>query len=307
MKYSNKLLKTFLLIVIIIQTFACKTNKDEKIISRNEFVEILTDLHLADAIISRKGLISSNSKDSLPAYYHYILEKHDISLKSFENSLAYYSTDLKDLMDIYEDVMANIKSQIPKKLNDRSIYRIYQLALEDAKIKIDPDKWLGPGGQTLKYEQNTKTFYSYDSLANAGFNEKIKFKCLLLLQSETFVNNKDSLKNARMSLKINYQDSSFDLIEKPIKIIENNWATNQLLLKTDSTKKTSSVECYVFKTDSFIGKKQVIIRNYFIRQYPYNKDTASLIKKDVEIQKQNLNKGKRSKIPAFKQNIKVNK
>jgi hypothetical protein len=298
------LLKIIIILIIFTCIFSCTTNKDEKIIPRKEFVKVLSDLHLVDALISRHGLGLQTSKDSLPVYYHYILDKYDISVKSFENSLAYYSNDLKDFMEIYDEVIANIKIQIPKKLNDKSIYKFYQLALEDAKIKLDPDKWLGADGQTLLYEPNTKTFTCFDSLANAKYKEKLRFKCLLLLQSELFVNNVDSLKNIKMSLKINYQDSSYDLVEKPIKIAENTWTTSQLFIKTDSIKKTSSVECFIIKTDTFIGKKQIMLRNYFVRQYPYNKDTTLLIKKDPEIPPLNKKKNSFVNVPAFKQSMK---
>jgi hypothetical protein len=296
MNCYSKQIQIFFLTLFLINIFSCSTNKDEKIIPREEFVKIITDLHYADAIISVEGFTNLPTNDSLPAYYHYILDKYNITIKSFNKSLVYYSDNLDDFMAIYDEVISNIDKKIPKKLDDKSIYKIFDLALEDAKIKADPAKWIGSEGRVLWSEYNIQTISNQDSLNKTKFNNKLKYQSLLMLQLELLAYPENNSKNLRMFIKINYKDSSFDLIEKPILKKDSSWTNYQLFIKTDSTKNPKTVECNAFKYDSLIGNKYGMVKNILLKQYPINKDTTLLIKKDLPKDNKNKIKNKTTQI-----------
>jgi hypothetical protein len=271
--------------ITFLNIISCHSSNDEKIIPRDEFVKIITDLHYADALITNRGFEGFTIVDSVPSYYKYIMKKYNVTQKSFDYSFSHYADNMDDFLAIYDEVIKNITNKIPKKLNDKSIYNILDLALEEARIKADPAAWYGPFGRVMWSDSRTLIILNKDSLKNVEFTCKIKYPCLLLLKTELLLEPEDSSKNLRMFAKVNYKDSTFDISEKPIKVKKGKWEILQLFLKTDSTKTAKSVECNFFKTDSLKGTKHGMIKNIFLTLYPHYKDSNILKIKSPPLKK----------------------
>jgi len=280
MNLPEKFARIIFLVLIGLSFSSCSKKDTDKIIPREEFINIVTDLHYADAIIANRGFANLQIIDSMPSYYHFVLEKYNVTQKRFDLSLSFYSENMDDFLAIYDQVIKNINNKTPKKLSSKSIYKIFDLALEDAQIRKDPAAWFGISGKVLWSDLKTYNILNKDSLKLAQFSGKLKYQCMLMLKADILVEPEDSSRNIRMFVKINYKDSTFDLKEKAIKPKDKNWDEYQLFIKTDSTKRTRNVECSVFKVDSLIGKKHVLIKAILLNQYPHNMDTTLLIKKE---------------------------
>jgi hypothetical protein len=277
-------------IIVILSIFSCSRQEDERIISRDEFINIITDLHCVDAIIMNKGFTSTYLKDSAQIYTEFVLKKYNITRKSFDNSLAYYSNDLNDFLAMYDEVIKKINALIPITLNNKSIYKIIDLAIEDAKIKSDLDKYFGQDGILLWNENKGFEILEKDTAHNKVFKGKLKYQGLLLLETNVMIYPEDSSKNMRMKIKIRYKDKTFDKAEKAISGKANIWTNNHLFIRTNRLKKTDSIECYAFAYDTLIGKKHVMVKDVYLKQFGPKRDTTGIVKLPTVETKQKANK-----------------
>ncbi len=128
MKYN------YILLIIALFFFTqCDNSDKEGIVEQDKFVDLLVDIHVADALMSNKGFYDGNLKDSTKSYYNYVLKKHRVSRASFDKSMEYYSKDAESYLQIYDKVIAIISKQIPIRLHKESVYNIVQKAIDASK------------------------------------------------------------------------------------------------------------------------------------------------------------------------------
>lgn len=90
------------------QTPADSDFDTDKVISADSMVSLLTDIHLAD------GIISTRKDKSIPVghlsgeYFEVILKKHNIDRETFEESMRYYAYHTEEFSEIYEKVITNL-------------------------------------------------------------------------------------------------------------------------------------------------------------------------------------------------------
>lgn len=78
-------------------------------LSREAFKNVLTDMHLAEALAQSKQLKREEAaKNALPDFLAQVLCIHNITAADFTQSLTYYSTDFKDLDKIYEEIISDL-------------------------------------------------------------------------------------------------------------------------------------------------------------------------------------------------------
>lgn len=276
----------FYLLLAAFIWLGCK--KDEyEIIPKDEFINMIVDLHQTDALMAQKGFSGLALFDSVPAYYEYIMEKYHVSREQFNNSISYYNEDLNIMLSIYDEVITRLKNKMPKKIDDQSIYKIFDIALEYAEVKNNPDKWFGIDGKELWAKPSSFSISTNDTANKADFKTKIKYHSLLMLKANVIVFNDDSAINQRMTLQINYKDSTFDKIEKKFTGKNAQWNYYQIFIKTDSLKKPESVECKIFEFDSISGRRHIMANNISLRQYsPYKDSTVLIIKNEPDNRKE---------------------
>ncbi|MBP7496715.1 MAG: DUF4296 domain-containing protein [Bacteroidales bacterium] len=101
--------KIFFLLLIILNACTNKTAKqaDSGIIHRDTMISILTDINIAEAILT----INENAKDSnklATGYYKSIFDKHKTTKEQFETSFKYYSKNPELINKIYDEVINNL-------------------------------------------------------------------------------------------------------------------------------------------------------------------------------------------------------
>jgi len=89
--------------------FGCsKNNLSGKLISQDTIVEIISDIHLGDAILLNPGIQSKPFKVNSEKYYNAILAKHNVTKEQFEENIKYYTSDTAKMKSIYDNVIKNL-------------------------------------------------------------------------------------------------------------------------------------------------------------------------------------------------------
>lgn len=101
--------KIFFLAIMLLLAVACRKEsfpKPPHLVSRDQMIDILTDIHLADAIYQTQRYTSDElNKFSETEFYYSVLHKHKVADSTFETSLIYYSSRPKDFEKIYTRVL----------------------------------------------------------------------------------------------------------------------------------------------------------------------------------------------------------
>ncbi len=110
---SLTMFKLFFLLILFLGVTACsKVNKSEvvipeKLLSKTQMVEILTQIQIAEAGFSiNKNKLEANTLK--PQSYNKILEQYSISTKQFKENINYYYDSPVVMEDIYEQVLGKL-------------------------------------------------------------------------------------------------------------------------------------------------------------------------------------------------------
>ncbi len=274
---NSRFVRFILLIVIPIFFFSsCKRDKNDEIIEREQFVKILTEMQIDESIMANKGWFDGVLTDSTKSYYNYIFKKHNITRKTFDNSLAYYSKDLEDLIKMYDEVIVEIGNLIPKTLNSKSLYNIVVNTIAEAEMRVNPVKRFGEAGTELWTNKNVYNLPGDSVKTDIIFEKEIKHKCLLVLKAEYTVLPDNKSKNMKMNMIVFYNDSTSDTIQKKIKPKIGKLLVFHLTYKTDSIKLPINVKSTIFTADSINTNTRISITNISLKQYAPKTDTTAL-------------------------------
>jgi hypothetical protein len=114
----NEILIVFVLFVTLI-TISCRnenTNlvgiieRPKDLINKDSMVNILVDIHLADAIVTHSEYINDEKRKFSYSAYKSVFEKHNLTKLRFENSISYYSLNQDELKNIYDSVLVKMSN-----------------------------------------------------------------------------------------------------------------------------------------------------------------------------------------------------
>lgn len=109
----RKYLVWFALLMMVTSMFqGCKSDKREKpehLLSKEEMIEITTDIQLVEAALSYRRNLGLDFRNIRETYYSLLFEKHDITAKIYEDNLTYYNQNPQRMEDIYEAVLQNLE------------------------------------------------------------------------------------------------------------------------------------------------------------------------------------------------------
>jgi hypothetical protein len=98
-----------LLVLFALFFASCKEEKTpENILSKEQMVQIMKDLHLAEAFVNSNYSYSDSSKYVYKKMEDSLLKTHGTNQMVFDSSLAYYQRDMKALDKIYESVVDSL-------------------------------------------------------------------------------------------------------------------------------------------------------------------------------------------------------
>jgi len=137
----NKFIKyTILLIIMAVAFSSCSEvdNQDDKnqvkidkptpFIERDEIVDLIVDLELAEAAIKRMATYGENTAKTSEYYYDYMFEKWGITFDEYNDIIDYYSQDPIEMEKIYADVISKLSEMQTKFVHSiKKIKRVNKL------------------------------------------------------------------------------------------------------------------------------------------------------------------------------------
>jgi hypothetical protein len=103
--------KRFLILVFVIAFVSCEKPVIEKprhLIKEKQMINMLFDIHLAEATFNRMRNDSIVRKSSSENFYYSVLAKYDVPDSVFEKSFIYYASNPKNFEKIYREVMSKL-------------------------------------------------------------------------------------------------------------------------------------------------------------------------------------------------------
>lgn len=117
----NSSRKFILLFAFALSLLACKRDPVPRdAIDREQFVAILIDVHLSEAIYRDRTRIKLDSITS-PELYLAVLEKHGVSEKEMLTTTLYYSRNQKEYDKIFGEVLSGISLLMEEKQGEEKV------------------------------------------------------------------------------------------------------------------------------------------------------------------------------------------
>ena len=99
---------SFFAVLILLPGIGCNNNQKKHVIPKDDFVDILVDIHLLDGIMRQPNFKNSLTKNDTTNYYDAILRTHNYTREQFDSTIEYYSKDIREFDNIYQDVLSNL-------------------------------------------------------------------------------------------------------------------------------------------------------------------------------------------------------
>jgi len=130
---------TFILLLFF--AFSCKEKKPQKaahFIDKNKMIDLIVDMKIAE----KARTIQNKDKKKNINYMAYVYEKYKIDSVQFKENNDYYTDNIAQYQEIYEEVQKRLKDSVAKykkikKVND-SILR--EKKKKKPKLKLDKSK-----------------------------------------------------------------------------------------------------------------------------------------------------------------------
>jgi hypothetical protein len=106
--------KLFFIFILLLFTFvSCEESvvpKPENLIKEKQMIEMLADIHLAEATFTRFRYDSTMQNSTSADFYYTILDKYQIPDSVFERSFVYYASTPKSFEEMYRKVMNKLST-----------------------------------------------------------------------------------------------------------------------------------------------------------------------------------------------------
>lgn len=109
---------TYILFVLVI--YSCgESEKNEKIIPRQQFVSLLIQMHLIDAEISFNQMLEQNAVDKSYASYKKLFSDFKTDSTTVAGTFDYYADKQDELKAIYVEVLDSLTARANKTLKTK--------------------------------------------------------------------------------------------------------------------------------------------------------------------------------------------
>ncbi len=111
------------LILVLINSCSGRENKIKRrdIIPEKELIQVLEDIHLADALLTSPVMLNQYPGKDSTSNYQDILNNHGYSLDDFDKTLLYYSDKPEKLEVIYEQLIDKL-SLLESEINNKKYF-----------------------------------------------------------------------------------------------------------------------------------------------------------------------------------------
>ena len=112
-----RLYKVYFILLLFLLSCNTKDKDIPNILTREQMVDILTDIQIIEAKLAYEKKSAIKFEQLSKKYYESVFSKYNISREEFEESLFYYEKDIKELDNIYSDVITNL-NKIQSEISD---------------------------------------------------------------------------------------------------------------------------------------------------------------------------------------------
>lgn len=88
-----------------------KDDKPADLIPQTEMIQVLVDIHVADALVEQKYGAQNPSLPLTNALYTRIYENHHITAAQYKASYKYYEAHPKEMDNMYEQVITELSKK----------------------------------------------------------------------------------------------------------------------------------------------------------------------------------------------------
>lgn len=92
-------------VAVLLASCSLFSNKPDNLIDKEKLVDVLVDVHMADAVVAVKGLRINRDSVLISLYYDDVMKKHNITRKQFDITIEYYSKHAEKYDKIYDEVL----------------------------------------------------------------------------------------------------------------------------------------------------------------------------------------------------------
>lgn len=103
-------------IILVISLFALQScdkepfEKPKNLVQEKQMIDMLVDIHMADATYYEMQRDSSVMRSSTTDFYYSVLEKYHLPDSVFEKSFVYYASNPKKFEKMYREVMNRLST-----------------------------------------------------------------------------------------------------------------------------------------------------------------------------------------------------
>lgn len=229
-----KYLSLFLSIVVSVGLLGCDSQPDGGI-SKNKMVELMTDMHKAEAVIDMNS--AQYKDDSLKkAMRQSVLMKHGVTQAQFDTTLVWYGHHAKQYDELYDEIVARLEDESRELSNVKSPVmregmpqvKRYPSAGDSADIWSKRRVWTisneGINDNTIRFD------FATQSDNQNGDRYQLSFK---------FTNSSNN--DIEVYLGADYYDGTLSYIHR----LSGLEGVNRYVLQGDSTKKIKRVYGYI--------------------------------------------------------------
>jgi hypothetical protein len=134
----NKTIRNFLYSLLLI-TFISSCRQNEYLIPSDKFVDVLVDLHLADAIALQNTPASTGFILDSANLYGSVFKEHGISEAMFDSTVSYYGSHPEEFLQIYDKVIAKLQLMNDELIKQPLAGAMSELVWEDSRVYAFPE------------------------------------------------------------------------------------------------------------------------------------------------------------------------
>lgn len=109
-------MKKLLAFCLVCMVMACaseqKNKKPKSLISENMFIDVLSEIQIAESAYLKSTDLPKNKKDQLASNTKAILSQFEISAMAFDSSMIYYQQNPQLMMNIYDSVVVRLENKL---------------------------------------------------------------------------------------------------------------------------------------------------------------------------------------------------
>ena len=122
----------FLLVVVLSACDKPIVPKPEKLVREKQMIDMLVDIHLAEATYNKFRYDSIMRDNSSVDFYYSVLAKYEVADSVFEQSYVYYASQPKNFEKMYRKVMSKL-SEMEQSFSGRKEELLEFEELDDSK------------------------------------------------------------------------------------------------------------------------------------------------------------------------------